>query len=64
MEKEYRWLLVGMIISWSLGFLGADRFYKGEVGMGMFKLMTFGGFGFWWLVEALMWTKRLGEYKG
>ena len=59
----YIWLLVGTAISWWLGFLGADRFYKGEVKMGVFKLLTLGGLGIWWLVDALNWTRELGQAK-
>jgi len=54
-------LLVGVIISWSIGFLGADRIYNGEVGLGILKLVTLGGFGVWWLVDALIWTNKLGK---
>lgn len=61
MEREWKWLLIGTIVSWSLGYLGADRIYKGEVGFGILKLITFGGFGIWWLVDALIWTSELGK---
>lgn len=61
MQKEWKWLLVGTIISWSIGFLGADRFYKGEIGLGILKLVTFGAFGIWWFVDAAIWTYTLGK---
>lgn len=61
MSKEYRYLLVGTLISWSMGFFGADRVYKGQVGLGILKLVTIGGFGIWWLVDALIWTNELGQ---
>jgi len=61
MKSNWKWLLVGTIISWSIGFLGADRFYRGEVGLGILKLITFGAFGIWWLVDALIWTYKLGK---
>lgn len=61
MEKNWVWLLVGTVISWSLGFLGADRFYKGEVGLGVLKLITLGAFGVWWLIDACIWTYQLGK---
>lgn len=61
MNKDWVWILVGTIISWSLGFLGADRFYKGEVGLGVLKLITFGGFGIWWIIDACIWTYSLGK---
>lgn len=60
MDKDYRWLLIGTIISWTLGYLGADRIYKNEVGLGVLKLVTLGGFGVWWIVDALIWTNSLG----
>ena len=61
MNKDWKYLLVGTVISWSIGWLGADRIFKGEVGLGILKLITFGGFGIWWLVDALIWTARLGK---
>ena len=63
MSKEYRYLLIGTIISWSIGYLGADRMYKGETGMAVFKLLTLGGLGVWWIVDALVWTRDLGASK-
>ena len=53
--------MFGMIISWSVGFLGADRVYNGEVGLGVLKLITLGGLGIWWLVDALIWTYDFGK---
>ncbi len=64
MKRDWTWLLVGTIISWGLGFLGADRIYKGQVGLGILKLITFGGLGVWWLIDALIWTYQLGSYDG
>lgn len=61
MKKDWKYFLVGMIISWSLGFIGADRIYAGEVGLGILKLITFGGFGIWWLIDAFIWTYALGK---
>lgn len=63
MKKDWKWLLIGTIISWSVGFLGADRIYKDQVGLGILKLVTFGGLGIWWLVDALIWTNALGQHK-
>jgi TM2 domain-containing membrane protein YozV len=59
-KKDQIYALVGTIISWSLGYLGADRFYRGEGALGVLKLITIGGLGVWWLIDALLWTKELG----
>ena len=61
MDKNWLWLLIGTIISWCVGFLGADRFYRGEVGLGVLKLITLGAFGIWWLIDACIWTYQLGR---
>lgn len=61
MSKQSIQLLIGTILSWSIGFSGADRFYKGEMGLGVLKLVTFGGIGVWWFIDAVIWTRDLGE---
>jgi len=61
MENNWKWLLIGTIVSWTVGMLGADRVYRGQVGLGVLKLITCGGFGIWYIVDALIWTKKLGE---
>lgn len=63
MEKNFRWVLTGTIISWYAGCIGADRFYRGEIGLGVIKLITFGGFGIWYLIDAFTWTHKLGNLK-
>lgn len=61
MSIEWRDSLALMIISWSLGYLGVDRFYRGEIGLGVLKLITGGGFGIWYLVDAIIATARFGK---
>ena len=52
---------ITMILSWAGGFLGADRFYQGQVGLGVLKLVTFGGALIWWLIDAAYYTYKAGE---
>ena len=43
-----------LILSILLGELGVDRFYLGNVGLGILKLITAGGFGIWWLIDLIL----------
>jgi len=36
------------------GQLGVDRFIMGKIGIGPLKLITFGGFGIWWLIDMIL----------
>jgi TM2 domain containing protein len=40
-----------ILISIFAGHLGIDRFYIGDVGMGVGKLLTCGGLGIWTIVD-------------
>lgn len=40
-----------VIVSVLVGSLGVDRFLIGQTGYGVLKLITFGGFGIWTLVD-------------
>lgn len=64
MNKEQIYLLIGTIISWSLGPIGADRIYKGQYGLGLLKLVTLGGLLVWYLIDAFDWTRDLGKSLG
>lgn len=46
--------LVTFVLSLLLGFLAVDRFYLGKVGTGILKLITFGGFGIWYLIDLIL----------
>ena len=47
-----------LILSVIVGQLGVDRFYLGYTGLGILKLITFGGCGIWWLVDLILIATR------
>ncbi len=45
---------MALILSVLVGSLGVDRFYIGDVGLGVGKLLTCGGAYIWWLIDLFM----------
>ncbi|MCR5159032.1 MAG: TM2 domain-containing protein [Prevotella sp.] len=45
---------LALILSVLVGSLGIDRFYIGDVGLGVGKLLTCGGAYIWWFVDLFM----------
>ena len=47
-------VLLAYVLWFFLGLLGGHRFYLNQVGMGIFYVLTFGGFGLFWLLDLFL----------
>ena len=62
-EQRKWWITV--LLSTFLGPFGIDRFYLGYIGLGIIKLITFGGFLFWWAIDLyLIVGNKIPDVKG
>lgn len=52
-EREKNQVLAFGFNAW-LGGFGVDRFYVGQTLLGVLKLITFGGFGIWILIDFFL----------
>lgn len=61
-QKDF---VTAVILSWLLGTLGIDRFYLGYTGLGVAKLLTFGGCGIWALIDfVILVTGNMSDAQG
>jgi len=54
-QRDY---VTAILLSFFLGSLGVDRFYMGYIGLGIIKLLTFGGCGIWSLIDFILIVMR------
>lgn len=56
MAIDFKSPTLALILSIFFGEIGIDRFYLGDIGLGVGKLLTGGGCGIWWLVDLFFIT--------
>ena len=54
LQSQMKDPLLSILLSIFIGSLGVDRFYIGDVGLGIGKLLTAGGCGIWWLIDIFL----------
>ena len=54
LAQDYKDPTMAIIISVIIGAYGVDRFYIGDVMLGVLKLLTAGGCGIWWLIDIFL----------
>ena len=60
-ERHKKSMLWAYIWWACLGYFGAHRFYEGSPIMGFLMLITFGGLGFWWIIDGFMLYNAIKE---
>lgn len=43
--------------------LGVDRFMRGQIGLGILKIITISGFGIWGFIDWIVALTKLGQYE-
>ncbi|MCX7001767.1 MAG: TM2 domain-containing protein [bacterium] len=53
---------IAIVLAVVLGGLGVDRFYAGDIGLGLLKLFTAGLCGIMWLIDIFLISGRVSEF--
>lgn len=59
---KYKSPIVLFFVSLFAGRLGLDRFLLGQKRNGILKLVTFGGFHIWWIIDLFLIMEKTKEY--
>lgn len=59
LERRGKNKVLMYVLWWFLGVFGGHRFYLGDIGYAIGMLLTFGGFGIWWLIDVFLIGSRL-----
>ena len=52
-ENKKSKLVLILLTMTGLSFFGLDRIYSNQIGLGLLKLFTAGGFGIWYMIDAI-----------
>jgi len=63
MEKRVDKIVFTVVGCWLFGCIGVDRFMRGQVGLGILKLITAGAMGVWALIDLIIAITKLGSYE-
>lgn len=64
-QQPQKSLSTAILLSAFVGVLGVDRFYLGHIGLGIAKLLTFGGCYIWALIDFILITiRRVNDSEG
>lgn len=54
LSLDFKNPIIALVLSFFVGEFGIDRIYVGQVGLGLLKLISCGGFGLWWLIDLFL----------
>jgi len=63
MEKRIEKVLFIVVGAWLFGAIGVDRFMRGQIGLGVLKLLTAGALGVWVLIDLIIALTKIGSYE-